>query len=165
LDQWSLVVLIWLLPGNLPRIGIVAHTWRADGARPLIILNIGAGPRREDRPLRYRITGHYRYRPDAAVGRRKNPPVRSRPPSARKAAPCRAPCLGLLINAVWWIDREIDTASWRPRPAGGRKPSGFRSLCVAGAFLFWAFIFYTLKGKHGFDHLFTAHLLRTILSA
>jgi uncharacterized protein len=51
----------WRLPGNLPHIGIVADRRSPDGARPLIVHNIGAGPKLEDMLLEYPITGHYRY--------------------------------------------------------------------------------------------------------
>lgn len=54
----------WMLPGGLPHIGIVADPRTADGVRPLIVHNIGAGPRLEDMLFRYPITGHYRYQPD-----------------------------------------------------------------------------------------------------
>ncbi|MBS0243056.1 MAG: DUF1287 domain-containing protein [Proteobacteria bacterium] len=52
-----------VLPGNLPHIAIVADTKTADGARPLVIHNIGAGTRIEDTLFAYPITGHYRFRP------------------------------------------------------------------------------------------------------
>jgi uncharacterized protein len=51
----------WMLPGNLPHIGIVTNTLSADGQRPLIVHNIGAGPQLEDMLFNYRISGHYRY--------------------------------------------------------------------------------------------------------
>lgn len=51
----------WMLPGNLPHIGIVSDRRSADGKRPLIIHNIGAGPKIEDMMFDYPITGHYRY--------------------------------------------------------------------------------------------------------
>ncbi|AFV00313.1 DUF1287 domain-containing protein [Simiduia agarivorans] len=49
----------WMLPGNLPHIGIVSD--KKTGERPWIIHNIGAGPKEEDRLFDYPITGHYRY--------------------------------------------------------------------------------------------------------
>jgi len=52
----------WMLPGNLPHIGIVADRRTGDGARPLIAHNIGRGPEVEDMLLAFPITGHYRYR-------------------------------------------------------------------------------------------------------
>ena len=51
----------WMLPGNLPHIGIVTNKRSADGQRPLIVHNIGAGPELEDMLFDYKITGHYRY--------------------------------------------------------------------------------------------------------
>lgn len=58
-------LLTWMLPGNLPHIGIVSDQRSADGERPLILHNIGAGPVEEDMLSRYPITGHYRYMPPA----------------------------------------------------------------------------------------------------
>jgi uncharacterized protein YijF (DUF1287 family) len=51
----------WMLPGNLPHIGIVSGR-RARSGSPLIIHNIGAGPAEEDVLFAYPITGHYRFR-------------------------------------------------------------------------------------------------------
>lgn len=51
----------WMLPGNLPHIGIVTDQRSADGLRPLIVHNIGAGPKLEDMLFDYTISGHYRY--------------------------------------------------------------------------------------------------------
>ena len=51
----------WMLPGNLPHIGIVVDRTTADGARHLIVHNVGQGPKLEDVLFRYEITGHYRY--------------------------------------------------------------------------------------------------------
>jgi uncharacterized protein YijF (DUF1287 family) len=51
----------WMLPGNLPHIGIVAARRSSDGQRRLIVHNIGAGPALDDILFRYTITGHYRY--------------------------------------------------------------------------------------------------------
>jgi uncharacterized protein len=50
----------WMLPGNLPHIGIVTQQQSKDGRRPLIVHNIGRGPRLEDMLFDYPITGHYR---------------------------------------------------------------------------------------------------------
>ena len=50
----------WMLPGNLPHIGIVTGQKSHDGV-PLVVHNIGRGPRVEDVLFAYRITGHYRY--------------------------------------------------------------------------------------------------------
>lgn len=51
----------WMLPGNLPHIGLVSDRRSSDGQRPLIIHNIGRGPQLEDMLFDYPITGHYRY--------------------------------------------------------------------------------------------------------
>ena len=51
----------WMLPGNLPHIGVVVDRRSTDGGRPLIVHNIGAGPRIADALFDYPITGHYRY--------------------------------------------------------------------------------------------------------
>ena len=51
----------WMLPGNLPHIGIVIDEKSADRERPLIVHNIGAGPKINDMLFAYPITGHYRY--------------------------------------------------------------------------------------------------------
>jgi uncharacterized protein YijF (DUF1287 family) len=52
----------WMLPGNLPHIGIVSDRRAPTSGNPLIIHNIGAGPAEEDMLFAYPITGHYRYR-------------------------------------------------------------------------------------------------------
>lgn len=54
-------IVSWMLPGNLPHIGIVIDTRSGDGSRPLIVHNIGSGPVIEDILFEYKITGHYRY--------------------------------------------------------------------------------------------------------
>ena len=51
----------WVLPGNLPHIGIVVQQRSADGERPLIVHNIGRGPEVADVLFRFPITGQYRY--------------------------------------------------------------------------------------------------------
>lgn len=51
----------WMLPGNLPHIGIVIDKKSRDGKRYLIAHNIGRGPIIEDMLFEYPITGHYRY--------------------------------------------------------------------------------------------------------
>jgi hypothetical protein len=51
----------WMLPGNLPHIGIVVERRSADGRRPLIVHNIGEGPQVEDVLFAFRVTGHYRF--------------------------------------------------------------------------------------------------------
>ncbi|UCF68051.1 MAG: DUF1287 domain-containing protein [Acidobacteriota bacterium] len=51
----------WMLPGNLPHIGLVIEGRSRDGTRPLVVHNVGAGPRVEDVLFSFDITGHYRY--------------------------------------------------------------------------------------------------------
>jgi uncharacterized protein len=53
----------WMLPGNLPHIGIVTNQKTSDGLRNKIVHNIGSGPKLEDMLFKYKITGHYRYVP------------------------------------------------------------------------------------------------------
>jgi len=50
-----------LLPGGLAHISVLADTTGADGKAPMIVHNIGAGTRLEDRLFEFEITGHYRY--------------------------------------------------------------------------------------------------------
>lgn len=54
----------WLLPNNMTHIGIVVDRYAEDGHTPLIVHNIGAGPKLEDVLFAYQLTGHYRYQPD-----------------------------------------------------------------------------------------------------
>jgi len=54
-------IVTWLLPGNLPHIGIIINQSSRDGNRPLVAHNIGRGPEISDMLFSYRITGHYRY--------------------------------------------------------------------------------------------------------
>lgn len=54
----------WILPGNLPHIGLVTDQRSPDKERLLIVHNIGRGPQIEDVLFRYPISGHYRYRGD-----------------------------------------------------------------------------------------------------
>ena len=56
-------IVTWMLPGNLPHIGIIVNQWSDDTARPLVVHNIGGGPVLEDMLFDYKITGHYRYEP------------------------------------------------------------------------------------------------------
>jgi len=51
----------WMLPGNLPHIGIVAKEKSIDGRHQLVIHNVGRGPRQEDFLWKHPITGHYRF--------------------------------------------------------------------------------------------------------
>lgn len=47
----------------IPHIGIISAQRTADGTRPLVVHNIGAGTKVEDILFSYKITGHYRYAP------------------------------------------------------------------------------------------------------
>ena len=47
-------------PNGRPHIGIVSDRRSPDGARPLMIHNIGGGAREEDVLFGWRITGHFR---------------------------------------------------------------------------------------------------------
>lgn len=54
-------IVSWRLPSGAPHIGIVQAERSVDGRRPLVVHNIGAGPKREDRLFAYAISGHFRY--------------------------------------------------------------------------------------------------------
>jgi len=54
-------IVTWMLPGNLPHIGIVVNRKSADGKRYLIVHNIGAGQVVEDCLFKFTVTGHYQY--------------------------------------------------------------------------------------------------------
>jgi uncharacterized protein YijF (DUF1287 family) len=51
----------WRLGGRLPHIGVVTARRTADGARPLIVHNVGEGPKLEDVLFAFPLYGHYRY--------------------------------------------------------------------------------------------------------
>jgi uncharacterized protein YijF (DUF1287 family) len=53
-------IVAWVLSGGQPHIGVVSDRRSDDGARPLVIHNIGLGAREEDALFAYRITGHFR---------------------------------------------------------------------------------------------------------
>ncbi|MBN1959438.1 MAG: DUF1287 domain-containing protein [Deltaproteobacteria bacterium] len=57
----------WMLPGNLPHIGIVSSDKSKTTGNPLIIHNIGRGPEIEDMLFAYEITGHYRWLPHKVI--------------------------------------------------------------------------------------------------
>lgn len=52
----------WVLPGNLPHIGIVSNQISKISGNPLIVHNIGNGPELEDALFSYKMTGHYRFK-------------------------------------------------------------------------------------------------------
>ncbi len=54
------------LPGNLPHIAIVTGQMNRDGTRPLVVHNIGAGTRLEDRLFAFTLNGHFRFAPGRA---------------------------------------------------------------------------------------------------
>lgn len=54
----------WMLPGNLPHIGIVTDRKHPRTGNPMIVHNIGYGPKLEDMLFDYPITGHFRYEPE-----------------------------------------------------------------------------------------------------
>ena len=56
-------IVTWMLPGNLPHIGIVTDRISGATGNPLIVHNIGSGPSLDDMLFSYKITGHYRYVP------------------------------------------------------------------------------------------------------
>ena len=57
-------IVTWMLPGNLPHIGIVTDKINASTGNRMIVHNIGSGPKLEDMLFDYQITGHYRYVPE-----------------------------------------------------------------------------------------------------
>ena len=51
--------------GNRPHVVIVTGLLSDDGARPLVVHNIGRGTRLQDSLFAFPITGHYRFGPPA----------------------------------------------------------------------------------------------------
>ena len=56
-------ILTFRLGGSLPHIGIVSNK-RSRAGTPLIIHNVGAGPKEEDVLWAYQLYGHYRFFPE-----------------------------------------------------------------------------------------------------
>ena len=54
-------IVSWILPNNMTHIGIVVDELNPDKKRPMIVHNIGLGPKMDDILFKYTITGHYRY--------------------------------------------------------------------------------------------------------
>ena len=54
-------IVTWMVAGNLPHIGIVTDQISEVSQWPMIVHNIGAGPKLEDMLFDFEITGHYRY--------------------------------------------------------------------------------------------------------
>lgn len=59
----------WMLPGNLPHIGIISDRNSERTNLPMIVHNIGRGPELEGMLFDYEITGHYRYFPEDRTAR------------------------------------------------------------------------------------------------
>lgn len=57
-------IVTWMLPGNLPHIGIVSNQKDSVSKEPLVVHNIGSGPKLDKMLFSFKITGHYRYVPD-----------------------------------------------------------------------------------------------------
>ncbi|MGI2106717.1 DUF1287 domain-containing protein [Shewanella frigidimarina] len=57
-------IVTWMLPGNLPHIGIVIDQINPISGNPMIVHNIGRGPEVDDMIFDYKITGHYRFVPE-----------------------------------------------------------------------------------------------------
>jgi uncharacterized protein YijF (DUF1287 family) len=53
----------WMLPGNLPHIGIVVDQLSAQTQHPMIVHNMGLGPKLQDILFAFPISGHYRFEP------------------------------------------------------------------------------------------------------
>ena len=56
-------IVTWMLPGNLPHIGMVIDEVHPLSGNPMIVHNIGRGPKIDDMIFDYKITGHYRFEP------------------------------------------------------------------------------------------------------
>lgn len=54
-------IVTWDLGGDVPHIGMVVNVKSENGGRPLLVHNIGQGPKMEDVLFAWKITGHYRY--------------------------------------------------------------------------------------------------------
>jgi len=63
-DYWPGDIVTWDMMPGMPHIGIITHKTTKDQKRPLIVHNMGKGPKLEDILFTMKITGHYRYRPN-----------------------------------------------------------------------------------------------------
>jgi len=54
-------IVTWDLGGDVPHIGMVVNAKSSESGRPLLVHNIGEGPKMEDVLFSWKITGHYRY--------------------------------------------------------------------------------------------------------
>lgn len=66
-------IVTWKLAGNLPHIGIVSEQKSPATGNPLIVHNIGQGPKLDDMLFDYPVTGHYRYVPSHFSDTANNP--------------------------------------------------------------------------------------------
>ncbi len=57
-------IVTWMLPGNLPHIGIVTDKISLSTGNRMVVHNIGRGPKLEDMLFNYQISGHYRFAPE-----------------------------------------------------------------------------------------------------
>ena len=60
-DYRAADLVTWMLPGNLPHIGLVTDQRSSASGHRLVVHNIGRGPQLEDVLFAYPITGHFRY--------------------------------------------------------------------------------------------------------
>jgi len=56
-------IVTWMLPGNLPHVGMLIDRTSPQTGNPLVVHNIGRGPEIQDMLFDYKITGHYRFVP------------------------------------------------------------------------------------------------------
>ncbi|HMD38009.1 MAG TPA: DUF1287 domain-containing protein [Candidatus Acidoferrum sp.] len=54
-------IVTWDLGGDVPHIGMVVNVKSEKSGRPMLVHNIGRGPKTEDVLFAWKITGHYRY--------------------------------------------------------------------------------------------------------
>jgi len=58
-------IVTWMLPGNLPHVGMLTDRMSQQTGNPLVVHNIGRGPEIQDMLFDYKITGHYRFVPSS----------------------------------------------------------------------------------------------------
>ncbi|TYK66861.1 DUF1287 domain-containing protein [Colwellia echini] len=57
-------IITWMLPGNLPHIGMIIDKVNPQTGNLMIVHNIGQGPKIDDMIFDFKITGHYRFVPE-----------------------------------------------------------------------------------------------------
>lgn len=62
-DYWPGDLVTWDIMPGMPHIGVITHKTSNDKKHPLVVHNMGKGPKLEDILFTMNITGHYRYRP------------------------------------------------------------------------------------------------------